>query len=57
MVLQGAFVDDSGARVEAGQLAIMSDGSEHAFEVVSEQELLYAVVVREIEFADGTRAP
>jgi quercetin dioxygenase-like cupin family protein len=57
MVLQGAFVDDSGQRVGPGQLAIMPDGSEHAFEVVSEQELLYVVVVGEIEFADGTRAP
>lgn len=58
MVLQGAFVDSSsGQRVEAGQLVTMPDGSEHGFEVVSEQELLYVVVVSEIEFADGTRAP
>lgn len=57
MVLQGAFVDDSGHRVEAGQLAIMPDGSEHGFQVVSTQELLYVVIVGEIEFADGTRAP
>lgn len=57
MVLQGAFVDDSGKRVEPGQLVIMPDGSEHAFRVVSEQELLYVVVVGEVEFEDGTRAP
>lgn len=50
MVLQGQ-------RVEAGQLVVMPDGSEHAFRVVSKQELLYAVVVGEIELADGTRAP
>jgi quercetin dioxygenase-like cupin family protein len=57
MVLQGAFEDDSGRRVGPGQLEIMPDGSEHAFTVVSTQELLYVVVVRSVEFEDGTRAP
>jgi quercetin dioxygenase-like cupin family protein len=57
LVLQGAFIDSSGQRVEAGQLVIMPDASEHGFEVVSEQELLYVVVVGEVEFEDGTRAP
>jgi quercetin dioxygenase-like cupin family protein len=57
LVLQGAFEDDAGQRVEAGQLAIMPDGSEHGFQVVSAQELLYVVVVGEVEFEDGTRAP
>jgi putative transcriptional regulator len=56
-VVQGAFVDDAGERVAAGQLANMADGSEHGFTVISEQELLYAVVVGEVEFEDGTRAP
>jgi quercetin dioxygenase-like cupin family protein len=57
LVLQGAFEDSSGQRVEAGQLTIMPDGSEHGFQVVSAQELLYVVVVGEVEFEDGTRAP
>jgi len=57
LVVQGAFVNDAGQRVEAGALAIMTDGSEHGFRVVSEQELLYAVVAGELEFEDGTRAP
>ena len=56
-VLQGEFVDSHGARVGPGELAVMRDGSSHAFEVVSEQELLYAVVVGKIEFPDGTRLP
>jgi quercetin dioxygenase-like cupin family protein len=57
LVLQGAFVDDSGNRVVPGQLVVMPDGSEHGFTVVSEQELLYAVVVGEVEFSDGSRVP
>jgi quercetin dioxygenase-like cupin family protein len=57
LVLQGAFEDDSGQRVRAGQLTVMPHGSKHSFRVVSEQELLYVVVVNQIEFEDGTRAP
>ena len=56
-VLQGAFEDHAGQRVQAGQLVSMPDASEHSFRVVSEQELLYVVVVGEIEFEDGSRAP
>ncbi|PRQ01309.1 ChrR Cupin-like domain protein [Enhygromyxa salina] len=57
LVLQGAFVDSAGARVGPGQLATMPDGSSHGFTVEPERELFYAVVVSEIEFDDGTRAP
>lgn len=57
LVLQGEFETDDGQRVGPGQRATMTDGSAHAFRVVSEQELLYAVVVGQVEFADGTRAP
>ncbi|MFO7565420.1 MAG: cupin domain-containing protein [Enhygromyxa sp.] len=57
LVLQGAFEDDAGRRVQAGQLTVMPDGSKHGFRVVSTQELLYVVVVGQIEFEDGTRAP
>lgn len=56
LVLQGAL-EDSGRRVGVGELVVMPDGSEHGFQVVSERELLYVVVVHQIEFEDGTRAP
>lgn len=57
LVLQGEFEDDTGRRVGPGQLEILADGTEHSFTVVSEQELLYVVVVHSVEFEDGTRAP
>lgn len=55
-VLQGAFVDGD-RRVGPGDLAVMPDGSSHEFRVVSDVDLYYAVVVQQIEFPDGTRAP
>lgn len=56
LVLQGAFVDGD-RRVEPGDQVTMPDGSRHDFRVVSEVELRYAVVVNQVEFDDGTRAP
>lgn len=50
LVLQGGYRDSGGAVVRAGDLVDQPAGSAHAFVALPEADLLYAVVVRGVEF-------
>lgn len=52
LVLQGSYLDSSGATVRAGDIVRMPKGSSHHFTAGPDEDLIYAVVVFEgIEIA------
>ncbi len=48
-VLQGGIRDVSGAEARAGAMVEMPDGSEHWFEALGDEGLVYAVVVADVQ--------
>ena len=49
LVLQGGIRDASGDEAQAGDLVEMPSGSEHWFEALGDEGLVYAVVVQDVE--------
>ena len=52
LYLQGEALFDDGTHATTGDLLTMKDGSNHGFSVVSEEALIFAVVLGEIEMLD-----
>ena len=55
LVLAGRFRDSDGSVKSAGDFATMPEGSTHWFEVLGEEELIFAVVVYGVDFDHGER--
>jgi len=49
LILRGGLRDAAGGRVWAGEVAEMADGTEHWFEALGDDGLVYAVVVADVE--------